>query len=100
MTEVNKKTKIYVFCNGIYPTGDMVGVAIGEDGSFLASHLSSNDYYLKFDMGVTSEIKHDIYKQHYPNGFEILFVSQPREHAGLSEALQRNKKLQEKANEQ
>lgn len=88
-------TKIYVFCNGTFNTGDLIGVAIADDGSFLASHLSSNDYYVKFDMGVGSDRKHDVYRTHYPQGYQLEFVPDPPNHSGLLAALKKNKELHE-----
>ena len=81
------KTKIYLTC---YPTGrgsgavkgssvggDVMGYALGEDGHGLCSHYSSGKGYSKHDMGLTSNWKHDIYEECYPEGFELIWIDDP-----------------------
>lgn len=65
--------KIYVFMNGTGPLG-IHGVAICEDGHCLAQHASSNEYWFRYDMGITSERKHNYYKKHCPEGYELIEV--------------------------
>ena len=98
--------KIYLYCiptgggsgdvHGSTPGGDVLGCAIAEDGTGLAHHLSSSPAFSRSDMGMPpSTWKHEIYKEHYPEGYElewIEFVDVPT-HAGLAAALLLNEKL-------
>lgn len=85
--------KIYLTCfpGGIRPD-DVVGYALAEDGTGLASHLSSDIIWSKHDMGFTSDWKHDCYQKHYPDGFELEWVDDPENHQGWQSALAINKK--------
>jgi hypothetical protein len=87
--------KIYVFCQHAEGWGkeDVVGYAIAEDGTGIASHLSSNIAWSKHDMGITSDWKHDNYKEHYPDGYELEWVDNPDTHEGLKSAMELNEKL-------
>jgi len=87
------KPIIYLFCAkaiGLrYP--DVIGYAVAEDGYALCSHLSSSVEFSKHDMGLTSDWKHDIYKKHYPDGYNLVWLDSfdnlPKE------VLEKNKKL-------
>lgn len=86
---------IYVF--GIYtgdssygvirdaePCGDVIGFAVDkliidpEDGTTklnsIASHWSSGENWCQHDMGITSDWKHDTYKELYPDGYELKWL--------------------------
>lgn len=68
-------SKIYVYTADRFPRaadGDLVCVAIAEDGAFLASHISSKADFARWDMGVSSDRKHDRYQKHYPEGYEVV----------------------------
>jgi hypothetical protein len=80
------KPKIFVFINSRYESGDVVGSALAEDGEFLAGHLSSNDSWFQHDMGLCSDWKHDKYKAHYPDGYELVHVADTKDHEGLKAA--------------
>ena len=54
--------------------GDVLGCALADDGTGLANHLSSSVEFAKHDMGLTSDWKHDYYREHAPNGFELEWV--------------------------
>jgi hypothetical protein len=73
----DSKPKIYLTCfpagPGWYPE-DVIGYALAEDGTGLGSHLSSNVDFAKHDMGLTSDWKHAAYTQHYPEGFELVWL--------------------------
>jgi hypothetical protein len=90
--------KIYLYCKPAIGWGenDVVGYAIAEDGIGIASHLSTNIGYSKHDMGLTSDLKHDIYKEHYPEGYELEWVDSPDTHEGLKKALALNEELFQK----
>jgi hypothetical protein len=68
------KPKIFLYCYKIGNGGDVIGCALAEDGSGLASHLSSNEAWAQHDMGLTSNWKHEFYQAHYPDGFEVVWV--------------------------
>lgn len=79
--------EIYVFQSS---EGDTYigGKAIAEDGSYVASHSSSDETWLRHDLGVTSDWYHDDYRKHYPHGFRVVWVA-PAEvptHAGIQAA--------------
>lgn len=85
--------RIYIWCEPAetWGPGHVVGYAMSEDGSALASHVSSNESFSKHDMGVTSDWKHQIYEKKYPDGYEIVWLSaDEREHdEGFQKALKR-----------
>lgn len=90
---MSKKKKIYGFNNG-GARSFLQAVALGEDGSFLASHLCSSEGFMLHDLGVTSDWKHEIYNKHFGEGnWEIEFVPSGGidSHEGLQKALQLNK---------
>jgi hypothetical protein len=66
---------------------------MAEDGTGLTSHLSSNDSFSKHDMGITSDWKHDIYKEKYPSGYELEWIDEDKldSHEGWLKASELNK---------
>ena len=83
------KHTIFLFNNG-GSVGFMSGVAIGDDGQCVAQHISSNEYWMQHDLGLTSDWKHDYYDEAYGAGNWTLewVPSEDRNlHAGLQEAL-------------
>ncbi|MGG3987432.1 hypothetical protein [Bacillus smithii] len=87
--------KIYCFINGGYENFLNV-VALAEDGHVLAEHVSSNEYWAKHDIGVTSDWKHDSYKSFYPNGYEVVWLDDPLADERCVAAIELNKKLNER----
>lgn len=87
------KPKIFVFINGGIP-GLLHVTALTEDGHFIAGHGCSHEHFIYHDMGFTSDWKHDRYNEHYPDGWELVYV--PREvalartHKGLEEAYKKH----------
>lgn len=80
------KPKIFAFING--GGGDMLmAAAISEDGYGLSGHCSSSIGWAKHDMGIGSDWKHDEYTKHYPQGWELEWVDNPRNHAGVMKAV-------------
>jgi len=71
--------------------GDVLGAAIAEDGTGLAEHLSSSVAFAQHDMGLTSNWQHDVYSEHAPNGFELVWVDDPSTHDGWQSALALNR---------
>ena len=76
---------------GSRPGGDVMGSALAEDGCGLAGHLSSSVEYAKHDMGLTSDWKHDVYREHCPDGFELEWVDDVETHEGWRAALALNR---------
>lgn len=84
VTQQAAKPKILIACyrtgggsgaiHGSTPGGDVLGCAMTEDGCVLAEHLSSSESYCEHDMGITSEWKHDRYREKYPGGFELVWI--------------------------
>lgn len=78
------RPRIYCWVNSGAGTDFQTGVAIAEDGTGLAAHISSNDAWARHDMGAGSchhrvcdcdrDRKHDLYAGHYPDGFEVVWV--------------------------
>lgn len=89
--------KIFVFINAGEGTDWIEGMAMCEDGTCLASHVSSHEFWFKHDMGLTSDWKHEFYSAHCPNGYELIHVEDVLNHAELMAAYRLN---QEQAKEQ
>lgn len=66
--------KIYCFINGGAAWFLHVVAVAADDGTLVASHISSHEAWAQHDIGVTSEWKHDAYKARYPDGYEIEWV--------------------------
>lgn len=91
------KGKIYLWCvplgtgsgivHGSTPGGDVVGFAMSEDGEGLTSHYSSSVEFSKHDMGLVSDWKHDVYKEKYPDGYELEWVDNPDLHEDFKKAI-------------
>lgn len=93
--------KIYLTC---FPysirTQDVIGYALCEDGHGLASHLSSNEQWSKHDMGFAySTWKHETYKEHCPEGFELIWIDDPDNDERWIEAMKLNEKLNVESHE-
>ena len=93
--------KIYILLSAC-PAGpggqDVLGHALAEDGHCLASHWSSTEAFGCHDMGLTSDWKHDNYKEHYPDGYELVQVENDKD-AGWLPAFEKNQALKKAAEE-
>lgn len=89
--------KIFVFINGGRGTDWIQGLAMHEDGTVLAQHVSSNETWFEHDMGLNSDWKHEHYREHCPNGFELMHVEDPKNHEGLMAAYALNQLVAKKA---
>lgn len=78
--------KIFCFINSGRGTDWIRVSALSEDGEFLAGHVSSSEGFAKHDIGLTSDWKHDAYKERYPDGYELVWVDDPKGHADLMAA--------------
>jgi hypothetical protein len=87
--------KIYCFANGSFGGGgDVCGVAIGDDGEVVAGHISSCEGWMRHDLGITSNWKHELYDAHFGVGNWELEHVKPEcvaTHAGLQAALALNR---------
>ena len=88
--------KIYCFINSSSPEWYSV-LAIAENGHCLAGHASSSKYWAAHDIGMTSDWKHELYKEHYPNGYELVWLDDPMEDEGLKLAAELNQMLGKEA---
>jgi hypothetical protein len=85
---------IYGFNNGGQP-GWMSAVLLAEDGTSLGGHVCSSEAYMPADLGVlegTRPDRHEGFRQHYPNGYRMEFVSgdEVNTHPGLNRAYELN----------
>jgi hypothetical protein len=67
------KPAIYCFLNGGSPEWWNVS-AVAEDGEGLAGHVCSSPVFFKHDLGLTSDWKHDKYREKYPEGYRLVWV--------------------------
>lgn len=86
---------ITIYCwNYGGPEGFLLGFAMTESGHVLTSHVSSDQPWLQFDLGLTSDRKHDIYDAKCGKGnWRLEWVSNTKQHPGFQMALDRNKAL-------
>lgn len=80
------KKKIYCFINVTYASGDMLVESLCEDGTFLSQHFSSSVSFAKHDIGINSDWQHDKYKEHCPEGFELIWVDDPEDSEEMNAA--------------
>lgn len=86
---------IYVWCNSSSPEWHSM-MAMAEDGSVLAHHVCSAHGFAFHDMGIDEGgWKRDKYAEHYPDGFEVVWVESPKSHDGLMAAYALNQKRRE-----
>ena len=93
--------KIYCFSNVIGGV-DGIAYAMAEDGTVLGSHWCSNESFVPQDLGILEGYRldrHETYKQHYPDGYEIEFIRSNNvlNHKGLQKAFELNQKQAELA---
>lgn len=91
------KKKIYCYVNTGRGTDMQTVIALCEDGHCLAQHLSSNEAWAKHDIGITSEQKHENYKEHCPGGYELIWLDVPEDSEELKAAYKLNQVLWEQA---
>lgn len=82
--------KIFVFINGERGTDWVQGLALCEDGTAVAQHVSSTEGWFEHDMGITSDWKHELYAAHCPEGFEIVHVEDPLKNPEVMAAYELN----------
>jgi hypothetical protein len=77
--------------------GDVMGAALAEDGTGICEHLSSSVEWAQHDMGLTSDWKHEYYREHAPDGYELIWVDDVASHEGWQAALKLNREKQRAA---
>lgn len=53
-------------------------LAISQDGVALCGHVCSGVNFGPWDMGIYTRRKHDVYQAHYPLGYHLVFLYNPR----------------------
>ncbi len=78
--------RIFCWVNSGKGTDWQIVMAMAEDGTCLASHCSSSDWWARRD--ITSPDKIAKYEAHYPDGCEVEWVDDatPGKHPGLDAA--------------
>jgi hypothetical protein len=86
---------IYCFINGQWAGGDVVVIAVAEDGTFLGSHVSSSVPWAQRDIGYSEpvEYRRAAFAEHYPDGYTLEWVDEPTKHAGVLAAFARAEAL-------
>jgi hypothetical protein len=82
--KTGKEKKIFCFINSSSPGWNVV-LAMCEDGHVLAEHCSSNEGWAKHDIGIGSDWKHEHYKEHCPDGYELIWLSEEEAEAQFSD---------------
>jgi len=86
---------IYGFNNGGDP-GWYSGMLLAEDGTYLGGHVPSNEEFMIYDLGIVAgglgDSRHEEFKEHYPNGYRMEFISlvDVKSHLGLKSAYEKN----------
>ncbi len=76
--------KIFAFINSGKGTDWVVGTALSEDGEFLCGHVSSSDAWARADM--SPQVKGQFYTERYPDGYEWVWVEDPRNNPEVAAA--------------
>lgn len=84
--------KIFCFVDGGSPNWYNC-VALCEDGHVVASHICSSPGWAKHDLGIESELKHDKYNAHCPNGWELIWLDDPKTDPRWQAAFKLNQQL-------
>lgn len=86
------KPRIFCWVNSGAGTDWQHVMAMAEDGTCLAGHLSSSEGFARHDIGITSDWKHEHYRAHYPDGYELVWIdgAEVKAHEGLCAAYEKN----------
>lgn len=83
MNDEKKVPKIFVWCNSCQPEWHSA-LAMSEDGQVLAGHVCTNHGFIAHDMGILPDgWKRETYAAKYPDGFEVVWVEDPKNHPEL-----------------
>ena len=96
------KPKIYCWINSGHGTDMQFTVAMAEDGTCLGQHASSSEAWAKSDLGVYGETnvsarKLTAMREHYPGGFDLVWLDDPRSDPGWRRAAELNHTMGERA---
>ncbi len=99
-TPIQSLPVIYGFNNG-GTLGMLSAVLLAEDGEGMGSHACSSEGYMPYDLGIlegTRPDRHEGFRQHYPEGYRMEFVSHDavENHHGLLGAFILNTELSER----
>ena len=98
--EIVGKHKIYCFNNG-GPERFLNAVAIADDGHVLAQHLCSHECFMRHDLGISSNWKHENYNNHFgEDNWQLEWVSDVENHEGLKSAFELNAQMVENSSEE
>lgn len=85
--------KIFCFNNG-GPHQWLTAIAIADDGHILAQHICSDEYFMRHDLGLTSDWKHENYDAHFGVGnWELVWIDDPKKSPELDAAIELLKAL-------
>lgn len=81
--------RIYCFINSGQGTKFVITAALAEDGHFVGGHNSSSDDWAKQD--ILGEWKHEEYRKHFPQGFELVWIEgNPKHHPEVMAAYEKH----------
>ena len=94
MTDDDKRP-VLIFCYA-FPGAwkpDLNVQALCEDGTLLAAHISSCTGYAKRDIGIgrDSGKKHERYREHCPDGYELVWFDESKDDPRWHRACELNK---------
>lgn len=99
--QTETRPRIYCWINAGKGTDCVVSMAMAEDGTLLTSHVSSSDGFAKGDCGYLDtpmgQRKRKLFDAHYPDGWEVEWVDDARNHPGLDAAYERNQQMAREA---
>lgn len=91
------KQLILAYIKGRWGSGNVSVEALAEDGHVLGGHISSSVAFGKRDIGYLPgtflERRHEQFKQHYPDGFEVVWIDSPESDERYIAAVKRNHAL-------
>ncbi len=64
--------KILLYTHDLPGCHSVIGVALAEDGTGLAQHLSSNTNWARYDLTQPEHLT--TYAAHYPTGYELVWL--------------------------
>ncbi|MCO5190368.1 MAG: hypothetical protein M9918_19530 [Anaerolineae bacterium] len=81
---------VYGFPNQFVPPNNFVGILMASDGSACGSHVSSDEEWLRHDLGVNNPAspKHHLLMATFPDGYRMDYVpyDEVEGHQGLDAA--------------
>lgn len=89
-----KRTKLFAFINGQPEDGaGHCGTILSDRGEFLLEHVVDEPEDAPAALGIGSDCHHDIYSEYAPEGWELVWVEQPLDHADVQAAYALHKAL-------